>query len=137
MALRRQFSMGKEDTQYLEANHPNWETIVDGNNKVLLLHDFSIPDGYSVRTSTAAIIIPANYPTQGLDMVYFHPHIARSDGQAIRQTNVQVAFDGISYQRWSRHYTVTRWKPDEDSIATHVMAIRDWLIRALEGGAVA
>lgn len=137
MALRRQFCMGKEDTLYLDANHPNWETIADGANRVLLLHDFPIPDGYTVRTSTAAIIIPTNYPTQELDMVYFSPSIVRTDGQVIRQTNVQQVFDGITYQRWSRHYTITKWKSDEDSVATHVMAIRDWLIRAFESGAVA
>jgi hypothetical protein len=137
MVLRRQFSMGKEDTRYLDANHPNWETIVCGANRVLLLHDFSVPNGYTVRVSTAAIIIPMNYPTQELDMVYFYPSLTRSDGQAIRQADVQVVFDGVSYQRWSRHYTITKWKPEEDNIATHVMAIRDWLIRALESRGVA
>lgn len=137
MTLRRQFCMGKEDTRYLDVNHPNWETIISGSNRVLLLHDFSIPDGYTVKESTAAIIVPLNYPIQELDMVYFYPALVRSDGQVIRQTNAQEVFDGLSYQRWSRHYTITKWRPDDDSIATHVMAIRDWLIRALESGAVA
>lgn len=137
MVLRRQFSMGKEDTRYLDVNHPNWETIVCEADRVLLLYDFSVPNGYTVRSNTAAIIIPMNYPTQELDMVYFYPGLVRSDGQTIRQADVQVVFDGMPYQRWSRHYTITRWKPDEDSVATHVMAIRDWLIRALESGAVA
>ena len=130
--MRRQFVLADKDRRFLEANYPDWETIINDRHRVLLLHGFPIPDGYTIKSSTAAIVIPADYPTQGLDMVYFYPPIIRLDGKEISKTNSSRTFDGIIYQRWSRHYTITRWNPSEDSLATHVMAIKDWLVRAIE-----
>ncbi len=138
MALRREFLFGNEDTEYLNVNHPGWESILNGCQRWLLLNNFKIPAGYTIHECTVAISIPANYPSQPLDMAYFFPYIHRKDGQVIRQTDSSMIIDGKSFQRWSRHYSSQNpWIPDESNIATHIMAIRDWLDRALEGQVVA
>lgn len=130
MEKRREISFSQEDSEYLNINHPGWEGLAE--RRVVLLHDFTVPEGYNVSKTTAAIFIPSNYPAQALDMVYFSPALARADGIVIPQTQVSEVIDGKTFQRWSRHYTKTKWRPDEDSLATHVMAIRDWLAREFE-----
>lgn len=137
MDCRRLFSLSEDDVQYLDANHPTWEAIVGSPGRVLLLHQFSIPQGFTVTSASVAILVPASYPIQGLDMAYFYPDIVRTDGARIPQTESKMTIDGKEFQRWSRHYTITKWRPDVDSIATHVMAIKDWLARELERRAVA
>ena len=136
MDRRQQLTLSQEDTQYLNANHPSWESLATGQ-QIVLLHDFWVPAGYTISLTTAAITIPAGYPMQGLDMAYFYPHLIRTDGQRIPQTETTMLIDGKPYQRWSRHYTITKWRSDEDSLATHVMAVRDWLMREFERRSIA
>ena len=126
-ALRRKFLLSSDDAEYLDNAFPEWEAI-DG--RWILLHNFPVRPGFTVQRVTAAIQIPSGYPQTRLDMVYFHPAVLRADGQPIRATECTVPIDGKPFQRWSRHYRSGEWQPNEDSVATHVMAIKDWLDRA-------
>lgn len=126
-ALRRKFLLSSDDMEYLDNAFPEWEAI-DG--RWILLRNFPIRPGFTVQSVTAAIQIPSGYPQTRLDMVYFHPAVLRADGQPIGATGCTVPIDGKPFQRWSRHYRLGEWQPNEDNIATHVMAIRDWLDRA-------
>lgn len=125
--LRRKFLLSSDDKEYLDNAFPEWEAI-DG--RWILIHNFPIRTGFTVQTTTAAIQIPAGYPATRLDMVYFYPAVLRADGQPIRATGCTVTIDGKPFQRWSRHYRPGEWQANEDNIATHVMAISDWLDRA-------
>ncbi len=125
--LRRKFVLSPDDTEYLDNAFPGWEAI-DG--RWILLHDFPVRPGFTVQSVTAAIQIPAMYPATKLDMVYFHPAVLRADGRPIGATQCTLTIDGKIFQRWSRHYAPGEWQPNEDNLATHVMAIRDWLDRA-------
>lgn len=125
--LRRTFILSADDTEYLDNEFPEWEAI-DG--RWILLHNFPVRPGYTVQSVTAAIKIPSLYPATRLDMVYFHPEVIRTDGKTIPATSWRETIDGKKYQRWSRHYKPGEWQPDEDNLATHIMAIRDWLDRA-------
>jgi hypothetical protein len=83
-----------------------------------------------VGTVSAAIRIETGYPMAPLDMVFFHPALARVDGTQIKATQVVQTIDGKQYQRWSRHRTKANpWKPGEDSLATHLVLVEDWLER--------
>lgn len=125
--VRRQFLLSADDTEYLNNAFPGWETI-DG--RWVLLHNFPIRPGFTIQSTTAAIQIPTTYPATRLDMVYFYPAVLREDGVAIGATGYTQTIDGKPFQRWSRHYRPGAWQPNEDNLATHVMAINDWLDRA-------
>lgn len=127
MEDRRMFALSSDDTEYLSNAFPHWETI---SGQWLLIHDFPICEGYTSKLVTAAIQIPTNYPAVPLDMVYFNPPLVRSDRQSIPRTECTVTIDGLPFQRWSRHYRTGEWVPNEDNIATHVLAISGWLERA-------
>ncbi|KPV43035.1 E2/UBC family protein [Alicyclobacillus ferrooxydans] len=129
--LRRGFDLPEEDREHLDARGLPWETVSEKDNQWLLIHDFPIPEGYSHRSVMAAIRIPANYPTAGLDMVYFHPSLAREDGIRIPATTEgTVVIDGCSFQQWSRHRTAANpWRPEIDQISTHLSLVEEWLLR--------
>ena len=133
MEIRRQFTFGSDDKEFLDANFPQWESIQESQNQWLLIHDFDIPNGYTLNKVTVAINIPSTYPPAPLDMAYFHPHIIRADGRPIGGTQVVVEIDRKSYQRWSRHYT-TQWDPGCDSLQTHIIAIGGWLEKEQKEG---
>lgn len=126
--LRRELCMLPDDEEYLNNSFPNWESLATGN--WVLLPDFPLPEGYEQKTAIAAIKIPGGYPTIAPDMVYFYPSIKRVDGKTIPATQCYQSIDGKEFQRWSRHYLPGTWHAEEDGIAIHVMAIKDWLEKA-------
>jgi len=132
--VRRQFLLPETDMNYLNTCGLQWETIIEGNWRWLLLYDYPIPNGYNVSSATAAVSISAGYPDAQLDMVYFYPSLARQDGQAIGALSSQ-AIDGKSFQRWSRHRTgANPWRPDEDDLSAHLPLVQHWLEREFKKG---
>lgn len=130
--MRRQFELLPEDEQLLNDYGLPWETVVDGSQWVLI-HDFPTHEGYNHKTVIAAIRLETGYPNTPLDMVYFHPALARVDGRAIGATQAVQHISGASYQRWSRHRTHQNpWRPAIDSLGTHIVLIEDWLQREFE-----
>ncbi len=63
-------------------------------------------------------------------MFYFFPEVSRADGLPIGALSSETHF-GVVWQRWSRHYA---WRPEEDSIATHITTMRNVLRNELRGG---
>lgn len=132
MNLRRDFKLPMEDQKSLDEYGCPWEAVKDGPQWVLI-HDFPVPTGYNVQTATAAIRIETGYPMAPLDMVYFRPVLTRIDSKPIKATQMMQSICGEQYQRWSRHRTSANpWKPGEDSVATHIILIEDWLEREFE-----
>lgn len=130
--LRRQFELLAEDEQYLNDYGLPWETVVDGSQWVII-HDFPTHEGYDHKTVTAAIRLETGYPNTPLDMVYFNPPLSRLDGQGIGATQATQEIAGVAYQRWSRHRTGKNpWRPNFDSLGTHLVLIEDWLEREFE-----
>jgi hypothetical protein len=129
MTLRRHFDLLPEDESFLKEYGLPWETIVDGSPWVLI-HDFPTHEGYNHPRSTVAIRLETGYPASQLDMVYFHPALARKDGKPIGRTESVQPLDGKSFQRWSRHRTAQNpWKAGQDNLGSHVILIEDWLER--------
>jgi hypothetical protein len=125
---RRSIRLPEEDEEYLNSLGLDWETLSDGNVRWLLIHGHPIPEDFDRPTATIAIRIERAYPPGKLDMVYIHPPIARQDAKAIPALSSQ-RIDGDIYQRWSRHY---QWREGVDSISTHHLRIKDWLVDELK-----
>jgi hypothetical protein len=131
---RRQFKLAEEDIESLEAGGFRWETVVDGGAKWLIICGYPIPEGYNHRTADLALRLPPSYPDDQIDMVYFSPALALTNGKAIRQLSA-TTIDSKTYQQWSRHRTPANpWRPGLDSISTHLLQVDDWLRRELNGG---
>ncbi len=126
--MRRQFPLPEEDEEGLNALGVPWETIRDGGNQWLLLHEMRFRPGLNHPSGSVAVQIPPSYPTSGLDMAYFFPHLTLSDGRSIGQTQCHQPIDGKQWQRWSRHYS---WVPGVHSVATHIVLIDRWIEAAV------
>lgn len=127
--LRRQFALHQRDERFLEEYGLRWETILDGSQWVLL-HEFSTHSGYNHPTVIVAIRLETGYPATELNMVYVYPALSRKDGRPIKATQATQQIDGKAFQRWSRHRTAANpWKPNEDSLETHIILVEDWFER--------
>ena len=73
--MRREFNLPEDDEGSLNALGLPWETIKDGTRLWVILNDFPVSGGFTVEKSSVAIEIPPNYPSAGLDMAYFLPHL--------------------------------------------------------------
>lgn len=123
---RRMFALSAGDQECLVARG-EWETVVDGNAQWVIVHNLTLPPGYSPARVSMAVLMAPGYPEAPLDMAYFSPAIARADGKPIPALS-QHSICSVSWQRWSRHRTaVNPWVPGEDSLTTHLAFIDFWL----------
>ena len=129
--MRKQFQLSDEDEQCLAAQGLEWEALVEGNTKWLIVQSYAIPEGYNHRKANAALRISPSYPDDQIDMVYFSPALALTNGKAIGALTI-AALDGKQYQQWSRHRTgANPWRPGIDNICTHLLQVDNWLDREL------
>lgn len=125
--MRRQFDLTGEDDRFLQRQPSEWEAVAENNIKRIIIHDFPVPDGYNIEKVALYIRLEATYPDTQLDMVYFFPKLARSDGNPIKAIT-DDQFDGKIWQRWSRHRTNQNpWRPGIDNLETHLILVSEWL----------
>jgi len=129
--IRRQFDLMKEDNSYLQSLNLAYETVFDGGVRRVLIHGFSIPNGYTVAIASIFVNLQPGYPDTQIDMAYFYPELSRADGKAIGALS-PVTFDGKNWQQWSRHRTSgSAWRMGEDNLSTHMALVMDWLNQEL------
>jgi hypothetical protein len=125
MTLRREFDLPAQDVEFLDALDLPWETIMDGKVGVVIIHDFTLPEGFEPRSVSVAFRIEPAYPTTQIDMAYFHPAIRRTNRRNIPNVS-ESNFDGKVWQGWSRHRTTHQWRPDVDYVGTHYQYVKSW-----------
>ena len=122
----RAFALREEDENYLSKSDLKIETMLEGGRRWAILREVPLPQGYTVNTADIAIEVPPTYPAAQLDMFYCYPHLVRTTGGTIPQTQSSQSIEGKSYQRWSRHREgATAWNPASDSLITHIAIITD------------
>lgn len=118
------YPLPDDDMEFLRGNYNDaWEQVGEADKRGLVISNYRLPCGYAPDKAELMLLIPANYPGAGIDMFYFSPSVARTDGQSIGALSAEFHF-GQQWQRWSRHY---EWRPGEDSIATHIAYVGNQL----------
>ena len=131
-SLKRDFALLEEDEEFLDNLGLPWEAIRLGNVNWVFIHEYGICSGYNVASATIAFRMTSNYPTAQLDMVYFHPKLARSDAQPIGAIS-DISLNEQLFQQWSRHRTgANPWRPGIDNLSTHYPLVEAWLLREFE-----
>ena len=129
--VRRQFELPGSDLEFLERRGLPWEAVAEGGMNWVVIHEYPVADGYNHATASAALQVPSSYPDTQIDMVYFSPHLAPTNGKAIGGLST-LEFDGKVWQRWSRHRTPANlWRRGYDSIETHLLLVDEWVEREL------
>lgn len=130
--MRRNFALPEEDLDYLDGTGLQWETIIEGAHRWLLIHDYPVKEGYNVEKTIAALRIDQGYPNSQIDMVYFFPAISRKDGKPIGALANQ-SLDKKNFQRWSRHRSRQNpWRPGIDNLETHLILVNYWMDREFQ-----
>jgi hypothetical protein len=116
------------DYTYLNENKLRFEE--DEETRFLIFRDFPLPEGVYVAggevraTVDVLYIIPPNYNTEGGDMFWVNPQLAKADGEVIPNISGpnedSRTYGGIEFLRWSRHWNNRPWKPKVDSASTIV-----------------
>ena len=129
MQLRSDFELPEDDRLFLATVPNEWEAVIDGGSRWVLIRGFEPPNGYQPNAVSVAILIPPGYPDVQLDMFYFRPALARIDGQPIKAL-CSHTIRAEPWQRWSRHRTGNNpWRPGEDDLSSHLMMMRGLLER--------
>lgn len=124
--MRNEFQLPEGDLIYLKNLDLVWETIIDRGMHWVIIHNYPVPSGYNITTTSVAIKIETGYPRTGLDMAYFFPGLSRVDGIAINALCPQQ-IDAKVFQRWSRHRTPQNpWRAGVDDLSTHMSLVSFW-----------
>lgn len=122
-APRRDFELLPVDHVYLDNLGLPWETVIEGEQRWLVISDYPVPRGYQVDTVKLALLVPLPYPQAQIDMFHVFPALARNDGGAIPNLMQQV-IGNVPFQTWSRHRgQVSTWNPRRDNVSTHLALV--------------
>jgi len=131
-ALSQTFELPEAECRYLDRLGLIWECVKEGETRWLIVRGWQTPGGYNHRQVDLALMIPPLYPDAQIDMVYFKPFLARTDGRAI-QNLTECAIQRERWQRWSRHRTQQNpWRCGVDDVASHLALVDEWLRREFE-----
>ncbi|NKJ03746.1 multiubiquitin domain-containing protein [Rhizobium sp. SG741] len=129
-APSRDFALLEADESYLDDLGLRWEARNSDGHRWLIIHDYPVPVGYTVTTTTLALMIPPTYPQAQIDMFYAYPPLQRVNGAAIPATEALQSIVGLSFQRWSRHRgNVVPWNPQRDNVVTHLALVESSLLQ--------
>ena len=121
---RRAFALLDDDEEHLNRLELRWDTIIEVNRRWLLIHDYPLPDGYTVGSTKLALEIPPNYPGAQIYGFYVHPPLALSSGRIIESTQMRGVVLGDEFHGWSRNRGPSApWNPAIDSVLTHLMLV--------------
>lgn len=128
---RVDFALRPSDVEALDATGLKWEAIKDtaGGSQWILIHEFPVPVGYTVRKVTVALQLVPGYPDQQIDMANFSPALALTSTRALNAVS-QRQINGVAFQQWSRHRSgANPWRPGIDDVGTHLVLVKSWLER--------
>lgn len=117
------------DRAFLEDRNILFEVVTEGSTVGVILKSLALPEGkYDHAETDVLILLPGGYPDCAPDMFYTCPQVKLvSTGRAPAAANVDHAFRGRVWQRWSRHNNA--WRPGIDGLQTMVARVRS----AIEG----
>jgi hypothetical protein len=118
------------DRDFLRDKHPNHTVKRVGEETHVVIPDFDFPAAYTPRKANLLIILPAGYPNANLDMFWTQPVVMLANGSWPTRADNHATYDGVSWQRWSRHFQ-TPWRQGVDNLRTFIATIRRELARGV------
>lgn len=112
------------DQQYLQTRAPDSAVSLDGGMICVVIPRLALPKGFTVAQADLLLRLSPGYPDVPPDMWWFQPAIQRIDGRPITQTQVQEAYLGRVWQRWSRHLLAGQWRSGIDSFESYLALVR-------------
>lgn len=123
------------DLEYIESKGFDFDAKVEGNMISLVLKEFALPEGYRPSEVDLLLRLPLQFPQAPPDMFWTDPAVSYANGGTPPQTQARQNFMGRSWQRWSRHFGQSRWRPGTDDLRSYVQLIRSTLEREVSARA--
>lgn len=113
----------RSDQQYLAEHSIEMQAFVEGQQKAVVLKDFTLPEAvFDSEKCDVLILLPASYPDSPPDMFYTDPWLKlKANGRWPPRADHAHKFAGRNWQRWSRHNN--EWRPGIDSLRTFVQRV--------------
>jgi hypothetical protein len=118
------------DREFLAEKNLKFSASRVGADTHVVIHDFDFPEAYTPRKANLLIILPAGYPNANLDMFWTEPVVKLANGTVPARADSHTAYNGVSWQRWSRHFQ-NAWRQGVDNLRTFLTTIRRELARGV------
>lgn len=129
-ALLQERPLPTLDYDYLQDKEINYSCELVNGKVHLKIQNYEMPQHYTTRFVELLIIIPPGYPNAQLDMFYTSPDVKLLNGNWPLKADHHENFNGISWQRWSRHLN-TGWRVGVDSLKTFLRGIEKEIAKAV------
>lgn len=117
---RRDFDLLDADEVFLDGLMLRWETVEEASRRWLVIHQYPVPQGYTVDRTTLALEIPPSYPGAQIYGFFAYPPLALAGGGGIASTQLRGVIFGVEYHGWSRNRGSTPWNPATDNVRTQL-----------------
>lgn len=116
-------ALPRRDAAYLADNDIAFEERFVGGHTGVILKSFTLPAGlFDSVAADILILLPPGYADTPPDMFYCNPWLRLAGTRGFPKcTDCAHNFDGVSWQRWSRHNN--SWRPGKDGIWTMIKRV--------------
>lgn len=117
------------DVAYLRSRGLKFEAKIEDNMISLVIFDVELPSGYQPQAVDLLLRLPLQFPQAPPDMFWTDPVVTYDGGGVPAATQEREMHMGRSWQRWSRHFGTSHWRPGVDDLRSYMTLIRSTLER--------
>jgi hypothetical protein len=121
------YVLPEDDIQYLIGKGLKYDVRQNGGEIFVLIHEYPLPPCYTPASCTLLLKLLPGYPNTNPDMFWTTPGIRLASGSPPAAAEVIEVYDGVQWQRWSRH--AQQWRPGVDNLQTKLRSVRTELER--------
>lgn len=118
----------EEDAAFLEDRGIDFDAAPENNMICLVLREICLPAGYNRRTVDLLLRLPLQFPDAAPDMFWMDPAVLYANGGVPLNTSPELIL-GRTWQRWSRHFSSSPWRPGIDNLQSFYRLIKTTLER--------
>ncbi len=119
--------LADNELEYLRSKGLDFEAQLEGSMISLVIKGYTLPVGYHPSEVDLLLRLPLQFPQVPPDMFWTDPVVSYANGGTPSQTQVRESHVGRSWQRWSRHFGRSRWRPGTDDLRSYLRLIRSTL----------
>lgn len=117
------------DLEYLMNKEIDFEEQLESSMISLVIKGFALPAGYQPSEVDLLLRLPVQFPQAPPDMFWIDPVVSYANGGIPPQTQAREIYVGRTWQRWSRHFGQSHWRPGIDDLRSYLRLIRSTLER--------
>jgi hypothetical protein len=121
--------LAPESEQFLQEKGFQYEVSEEQGMVCLVITNYRFPTGYTPTEVELLVRLPAQFPEVGPDMFWTTPTVRYANGTMPPAADNVENHLGRQWQRWSRHFSDSKWRPGTDDLRSYLTLIRSTLER--------